>query len=126
MSLRDQAAADLQTILEDAEGFSWPIKLTSPDGVTVDVTGFSSDIGQELDLETQMIAAGRTASVAIPIRRLNELHVGIPRGIADGAIKPWVVRFEDAMGTEHTFKIQHAMPDYAVGCITCTLEAYEA
>lgn len=124
MSLREQAAADLQGFLEDAAGFGWPITLTSPAGESYELTGLSTDIGQTIDPETGMAVTGRRASVAISTRRLESLGLALPRNIADGASRPWTVRFADIGGKSHLYKVSEAMPDRAVGVVTCLLEAY--
>lgn len=125
MSLREQAAADLVTFLEDdVTGFAWPITVTDPDGLSVAMKGFSTDIGETIDAETGMAVAGRRASVALPIRTLTANSLGVPRAIADGTGKPWVITFDDIEGNAHTFKVAEAMPDDAVGVVTCLLEAY--
>ena len=125
MSLRDTAAADLLLIIQDANsGFGWPIAITNPEGVTVTLVGYSTDVGQTIDPETGVPVTGRRASVALPIATLTALGMGLPRAIADAASKPWVVRFQDIHGTTQTFKVQEAMPDRALGIVTCMLETY--
>lgn len=124
MSLRDQAAADLQTFLEDTAGFGVPITVTDPAGTSVELTGFSTDIGETIDPETGTVVTGRSASVALSLARLTTEGLGIPRGIADGSGKPWVVTFDDIEGNAHTFKVSSSAPDRAAGIVTCMLEAY--
>jgi hypothetical protein len=126
VSLRAQAAADLGAILGDAAGgFGWPITVTDPSGTARTLTGFSSDIGQVIDPQTGVAVAGRTASVALALAALTAAGLGMPRGIADPASKPWVVSFNDIGGTSHTFKVLEAMPDRALGVVVCTLESYK-
>lgn len=125
MSLRAQAALDLISILSDeTSGFAWPISLTNPDGVTVELTGFSTDIGQTINPETGQVVSGRQASVALATAALLALDIGVPRGVSDSAQKPWVVRFADIHGVPQTYKVQEAMPDRALGIVTCMLETY--
>lgn len=125
MSLREQAAADLKGILEDAAaGFGWPITITNPLGVSAPMTGLSTDIGQTIDPDTGLAVIGRRASVALSLESLAALALGIPRGIADSSSRPWVVVFNDIGGTSHRYKVYEAMPDRAIGCITCMLEVY--
>jgi hypothetical protein len=125
VNLRAQAALDLVAILSDeGGGFAWPIDLTNPEGVTVALTGFSTDIGQTIDPETGQVVTGRRASVALSTSILEGLGIGIPRGISDSRSKPWVVRFPDIHGVAQTFKVQEAMPDRALGIVTCMLETY--
>lgn len=125
MSLRNQAAADLVTILEDdVAGFGWVITVTDPDGTSAALKGFSTDIGTTIDPETGMAIVGRQASVALPISKLTEAGLAVPRAIHDACMKPWVVVFDDIEGVSHTFKVREAMPDTAVGVVTCILEVY--
>ena len=125
MSLRDQAAADLRTILEDVDGFGWPITVTDPAGTTAALTGFSSDIGETIDPDTGLAVSGRRASVAIPIAALTDAGLGIPRGVHDSSTGAWRVSFDDSAGNTHTLKVSGAFPDRAIGAVTCWLEAYQ-
>ncbi len=125
MGLREQAASDLQGILEDdAAGFGWPITLTNPAGVSHALKGFSTDIGLAIDPETGQAVVGRRASIALSLPRLADVGFDIPRGIADSSSKPWVVTFADIGGTTHRWKVVDTMPDRAIGIVTCTLEVY--
>lgn len=125
MGLREQAEQDLGTILEDT-GDSWPITLTAPDGSIGTLTGLSDDIAQVVDPDTGQAVSGRVASIAIRIGHINAKlpGKGIPVGIADGAIKPWVVTFDDINGNAFTFKVQQSNPDRILGLVTCLLETY--
>jgi len=126
MGLREQAVLDAQAFLEDENGFGWPIAVTNPDGVDAEMIGFSNDIATAIDPETGMAISGRTASVALSLRSLDDNALGIPRGIADSEKAPWVIQFDDILGNAHTFKVKEANPDRALGIVTCTLEAYKA
>jgi hypothetical protein len=121
VNLRQLAAADLQTILGDSSGgFGWPATLTDPDGADAAVTGTYRDIALALDLETGIYVTQRRASLVIPLAGLTAR----PRGIADGAKKPWLVALTDLQGIARTFKVAEAHPD-ELGCIVLILEAYE-
>lgn len=124
MGLREQAGLDLISILEDTAGFAWPIELTSPAGATLNLLGFSTDIGLSIDPETGVAITGRKASIAIPSARLRAAGFANPRAIADTSSKPWLVRFPDIHGRSHLFKVQEGIPDEAIGCIRCDLESY--
>ena len=125
MSLRAQAAADLLAIVEDAAGFGWPITVTNPAGTAADLTGLSADIGQMIDPETGIAVVGRKASVALAIASLTAAGLALPIGISSTASKPWRVTFNDLAGGTHEFKVSEAMPDRAIGVVTCILEAYK-
>lgn len=126
MSLREQAAADLRAICEDANGFGWSITVTNPAGTSAALTGLSTDISTTIDPETGMAVAGRRASVAIALASLTAAGLGTPVGVADGAGPPWIVQFASIQGTSHLFKVSEAMPDRAIGVVTCMLESYRA
>lgn len=124
MSLRTQAAADAKAILEDTNGFGYPITVSDPDCVSADLVGFSTDVSQVIDPETGQAVTGRSASVVLRLSTLATAGLGIPRAVADRSLRPWVVRFNDIDGTPHTFKVQEAMPDRAIGIVVCMLESY--
>lgn len=127
MGLRIQAAADARVFLEDsAAGFGWPIMITDPSGTSAELTGFANDVGRTIDPQTGIAVTGRAASVALSIAALTAAGLALPKNVADGSSKPWVVQFEDVNGNEHTFKVSEAMPDRALGIVTCLLEAYKA
>lgn len=126
MSLRRLAESDLQHIIEDdSTGFGWPISLTDPNGTTSSFTGFSDDIAQLIDPETGQAVSGRLASVAIRTSSIYAQGFELPRGIADTAQKPWVVKFDDINGISYRFKVIQSNPDRALGLVTCLLEAYQ-
>lgn len=123
MGLREQAALDAKTILEDStSGFGWPFTLTSPVGVAAELVGFTTDIGQTIDPDTGQAVAGRRASVAVSWSALAEL----PVAVADSTRKPWVVTFADSQGVTADWKVTEVLPDRAVGVVVLLLEAYHA
>lgn len=124
MNLRLQAAADAQAILNDAAGFSWPIKVTAPDDATACLKGFGNDISLLIDPNTGMAVSGRKASIALALADIDAAGIGIPKGIAESDRRPWVVEFDDIRGVPHRFKVSESNPDRALGIVTCTLEAY--
>lgn len=126
MGLREQAAADLRTIVEDTAGFGWPIRLVNPAGAVADLTGLSTDVSQTIDPETGQAVSGRVASVAVSLKALEDQPwwSGMPIGVPDRNSKPYVVVFADIMGAEHTFKVIECNPDRALGVVTLLLEAY--
>lgn len=124
MGLREQAALDARTILNNTDGFGVPITVTNPGGTSADLTGFSNDIALTIDPETGMAVSGREASVALHMRDLVDAGLGLPKNIADEDLRPWVVSFVDVLGITHTFKVKESNPDRASGVITCTLEVY--
>lgn len=124
MGLLAQAAIDARAILEDsASGFGCPLVLTSPAGVVSNVTGFRTDISEQVDPETQVVVASRQASVTISLAALAEL----PAAVAERNRRPWLVAFPDVTtGEVHTFKVVEVLPDRALGVVLLRLEGYRA
>lgn len=122
MGLIAQAAIDARAILEDsASGFGWPLVLTSPAGVVRNVTGFRTDVSEQVDPETQVIVSGRQASVTISLASLPELPAAVP----ERSRRPWLVAFADVTtGETHTFKVVEVLPDRALGVVVLRLEGY--
>lgn len=128
MNLRQQAAADLKSIMaDDADGFGWPVTVTAPSGAVAALTGFSSDIHQVIDPGTGEAVSGRFATVSLNIGALAEKlpGEGLPKSIPDAAGKPWIVEFEDVNGAAYVFAVAQANPDRAIGNVACILEPYE-
>ncbi len=126
MSLRQTAALDLKNILGDkTSGFGWPITLTSPDGLAVPLTGFSTDIGVALDPDTGQVVSGRTASAALIMSDIvGGGFTSQPVGVVDDGLKPWLVTFDDINGVAYTFKVSRDIPDNATGVVVLILELY--
>lgn len=126
MGLRETAELDLGAILEDGVvGFGWPITVTNPAEVSASLTGFSNDISQLVDPDTGQVVSGRLASVALRLSSLTTAGLGLPTGVSDAAVKPWIVAFDDINGAPYTFKVLSADPDRTIGMVVCLLEAYE-
>lgn len=126
MGLREQAAQDLGAILEDsAYGFGWDITVKDPDGVSADLTGFSNDISSIIDPDTGLAVSGRSASVALRVSSLCLAGLGLPVGITDAKLKPWVILFKDISLNAFKFKVQQSNPDRTLGMVVCLLELYK-
>lgn len=124
MGLRDQAAADLATILGDTAGFSSCVELQSPEGAEVEIRGLVADVSQILDPQTGQAVSGRVASVALPLAELVDWP-GLAAGIADPDSKPWTVRMADVTGTQTLYRVREARPDRVLGVLVCLLEPYK-
>lgn len=124
--LREIAEADMVAILEDdVSGFGWDITVTDPDGTVGNLKGRSNDIAQIIDPDTGVAVSGRSASITLAISSLTTEGLGLPVGIADKAVKPWLITFDDINGNSHTFKVQQSNPDRTIGLVSCLLEAWE-
>jgi len=127
MGLRAIAEADLGAILEDSvAGFGFPITVTDPAGTAAALTGFSDDIAQIIDPDTGQAVSGRLASAVIRISSIVAAFPssGLPEGIADASLKPWIVEFNDINGNPFKFKVAQSNPDRALGVISLLLELY--
>jgi hypothetical protein len=125
MNLRETAHADIRSILSDGVfGAAWEVSLTDPDGTTDTVNGYTNDISLVIDPDTGVPVSGRSAVVSWSIADLAAAGFGIPRAVADKAVKPWRVSLVDITGVLHVFKISKSDPDRTLGIVTCTLEAY--
>jgi hypothetical protein len=122
MGLRAQAALDAKAILENTGDFGEPFSLRSPEGVTVQLTGFTTDVGQAIDPETGQSVAGRRASVACHASSLPAM----PTAVASEARKPWVVTFTSPAGIELSWKVIEVLPDRALGVVVLLLESFHA
>lgn len=124
MSLRAQAKADLKSFLENDNEFGWPVVVTAPDSTTLNLIGYSNDIGLAIDPETGQAVAGRAASVTFHLSRFTDAGFDPPSGVTSTIEKPWIVAFEDSEGVSRTFKVAQGMPDRAAGVVVCILELY--
>lgn len=129
MSLRTLAENDLAIMMEDANcSFGWSVVLTDPSGfASVEpLTALTQDIAVDIDPDTGVAVSGRTASATFRISTLTTAgYTGLPVGIADGALKPWVVTFNDINGASFTYKVAESLPDRTVGVVVTLLELYE-
>lgn len=126
MGLSEVAAADLRAILEDdVGGFGVAITVTSPDGVSAVINGFTTRITEEIDPETGIAVTGTKAHALLHVDSLAAAGLGVPKGVADGSIKPWRIAFADATGATRVYKVQASMPDDKFGLVRCILEAYK-
>lgn len=124
MGLLDQAAADLETILGDVDGFSSCIELRAPDNTAVEIRALVADVSQTIDPQTGMAVSGRVASVALPLAELADWP-GLASGVVDTDKKPWVVRMPDVTGAVTVFRVREARPDRVLGVLVCLLEPYK-
>lgn len=127
MGLRQELRQDVHRILGDAAyGFGWALVVTDPDGKSVCLRGFSTDISDLIDPETGQAISGRQAEVTISMDALRKAGLEHPAHIANTDGKPWVIKFQDIEGKEHAFKVMRSAPDRTAGLILCSLEAYVA
>ena len=126
MSLADEAAKDLRTILNDCTGgFSSFVTLVSPDGRKEGVYGIVNDISQVIDPETGQLVNARLSTITIALADLYAINYDIPYGVADTRQKPWLVIVKSTCATkETTFKVTRSDPDRSLPQLTCMLEVY--
>lgn len=125
MSLRQLAEQDLQTTLEDTVGgFGWPLTLTDPLGVSVNLSGQSHDISQLVDPDTGTVVSGKEVAVVLRLSSITLAGLAEPEGEARSDRKPWLCTFDDINGAAYTFKVENADPDRTLGTITLKLGAW--
>jgi hypothetical protein len=126
VNIRQLAEADLAVTLEDeVGGFGWPVTITDPAGVSASLSASSGDIAQVIDPDTGQPVSGRLATAVV---RISSVYAAgfteLPRAIANTALRPWVVQFDDINGRPHTFKVSQSNPDRTLGMLSLILEAY--
>lgn len=126
MGLRELAERDNRAILENRNEFGYPFTLTSPEGVTAPMTGFTNDIAIQVDPDTGGWVSGRTASIAVNITSLRLAGFPTnPQNIMDQNKKPWAVAFRDINQVPMLFKVIQSNPDRGLGMMTLLLETYK-
>ena len=126
MGLREIAAADADTIVNDAvDGFGWPIQITNQAGTKEDFTGFGNDIHAIVDPETGTQFSARVVTVALRLKDIYAKGFVLPVGITDQKQKPWIVEFKDINDKDYTYKVIESLPDRANGGIVLVLESYK-
>jgi len=126
MGLRETAEEDLAVLMEDSDcGFSWPIIVKSPAGLTDTLNGLSDDIAEMINVETGEAVSGRIVSVALRLSTLTAKGFTIPRGIIDSSILPWLISFDDLQGNTLNFKVIQSNPDRTIGLVVLKLEFYK-
>lgn len=110
--------------LEDPAGFGWPVVVTDPSGASGTLFAQAGRVGLMIDPETGVAVTGQVAHAVIRQSSLAAAGLGVPKGISDGAGKPWLVRFADVDGAARTYKVQEAQRDDHLGVVKCILEAY--
>lgn len=106
--LGDQAAADMETVMDD-----WADSVTLNDGATPSphvyvVSGVVFRVGVTVDPGTGLPVPGNTCSVTV---RLSDLGNVIP---AEG----WSVTTTDVTGATVAGKVKNVMPDRSLGVVT--------
>lgn len=125
MGIRELANRHNRAILNnEATGGGWRFVLTSPDGATAALTGWSNDISQIIDPDTGQAVSGRLATVTMHLEDLDAAGLSIPAGENFATEKPWLVQWFDLRGNSYTFKVTSADPDRTINNVTCILEAW--
>lgn len=121
MSLRVIAADDFERIVTNTREFAWPITLIDPVGVETPLQGFSQDVHMMIDPGTGDIVSGRRATVALPMRQLDAENLPTEQGEGD----PWLVTFNDILGSARTFQVIESKPDRVIGNLVLVLGGWQ-
>lgn len=112
-------------IVEDAAGFSQPLKFTNPDGVVLEADGLFFDVAVPgLDVDTGQGITVRTVSARVSAGRFTEAGLELPSGIADSKRRPWLMECTDALGRARVFKVAECLPDSTLPVLIVRLETY--
>lgn len=118
MDLHAIAEQDLATTLE---GNGQHVTITDPAGSSAAVIAISNDISQIIDPDTGVPVSGRNANAAFRISTLRAAGLGLPHGIEDGAVRPWLVDYVTVNGDTIRTKVLTSNPDRALGIVTLRL-----
>lgn len=122
MSLFDDAAIELQEIINDDIGATVACTITSPDGVFYAFNCRMSDISQTLDVNTRERISGRRIEISVSMIDLAEAGFESSRGIEKKTEKPWKVEFSNVISKEETYKVVETSPDSSLGIVVIHLE----
>lgn len=123
MNLRELAEKDLAHTLEDPNGFGWPVTVTNPDGeVLTGLYGMTNDISSAIDPDTGALVSNRLVTVSLRISTVVNEGFELPREVSSGP--PWIVTFDNLLGSPRTYKVIQTLPDRGLGYITCVLGNY--
>lgn len=125
MNLRELAALDHRTIVEDVVGgFGRELRFIDPDGRDVTVSGLWNDIAQNLDPQTGAVVSGRVAFVRVTRGALEAAGLSLPFGELNEKKKPWRVEWTDLRGLTKSWMITEARPDRSMDAVDCYLSVY--
>lgn len=126
MSLLDQARSDAATILDAGDdSFSVNVMVFEPSGYSRELPGMLNDIEQTVDPGTGEFISGRQVSIAFSMSLFGDFGFdGIPRGIDDGARKPWTITHETDCHGVAKYKVIKSNPDRTLKIVTCILGHY--
>ncbi len=111
----------MQRIVENsASGFGRAIRVKTPAGVVLELTGLTRDISDAIDPDTGVNITTRQASAAIRISAFGA-H-GIPQNVPENDKRPWSVTFSDADGNPQTYRVIESKPDRTIGIVVLILE----
>lgn len=122
MGIKQTAAVvDALGFVENLDEFGWPITITSPAGVATSVVGYTTDIAESVDPETNIAVASRKAQAVVSLLRLPTL----PTAVLERGSRPWLVAFADVVtGVVGTWKVVEVLPDRAIGLVILRLESW--
>jgi hypothetical protein len=111
VTLREQAEADQEILLENENDFGVPVKITDNDYNVYNVIGIYHRIGVEIDPETGLLVPGSQSRITV---RLSSLGGIIP-------FEDWKIEVKDITGTTVTGYIASVMLDRTLGRVTMIL-----
>ncbi len=125
MNLIEQAEADLEFVLEDAEdGFGAEFTVIAPDGTTATIHAQSTDIGVLIDPSTGVGVRGRIAEAVFRLSSLILAFGSIPGKTETGT--GWKFRSVNTNGETWEFAIEQADVDRKLGIVKIILGLHES
>lgn len=112
MSLQALAYADNKYILENANGFNGPVKLTdltTPTPHVYNLSGFNLRIGVDIDPETGLLVQGNKTAVTVHLSNFS---------VSNLPDSDWPVEATDITGVTVKGKATNVMLDRALGFAT--------
>lgn len=122
MSLFEDAALELQEIINDDLGASLECLITSPDGINETFQCRMSDISQTIDRNNHERTSGRQIVVSLSMLDLKISGFDNIRGVAKKTEKPWIATFSNVLEVSGDYKVAETAPDNTLGIVVLYLE----
>ena len=119
MNIIEQAEADLEFTLEDAEnGFGVQLTLIDESENNYFITAKTNDVGFFIDPTTGVGVAGRRVSIDVRISTLNNQGAGIPS-------KKWKALYTSTNLVTWTMSVEQLQTDNTLGLYKLILEVFK-
>mgnify|MGYP000601476612 CR=1 FL=1 len=125
MGLRQNASADLKSILEnDQTGFAHDIVLIPPVGDEIALKGTTTNISSIIDPDTGQLVSGNYVEMSLVMASVYASTPDLPKAEPSANKKSWKAKFSNISGVENTYRIIETLPDKELGVLVCILESF--